>query len=93
MKETGFNLIGSPVVMNGSYTSLSPSKAYFDYNIKAQDFNIKKAYREIKLFRDMASAAEHAEGIASIDYQIAGRLDENMMPVYPSLKGSGSFIH
>lgn len=89
LQETGFELIGAPVVMNGSYKSLSPRKAVFDYQLDAREFDVKKAYKEIKLFHDLVPAAEKAEGIISLNYQLAGRLDEHMRPVYPSLKGGG----
>jgi AsmA protein len=61
----------------------------FDYHINAKDFDVKKAYNQIKLFHDMASSAAHAEGLISLDYKSAGKLNSNMMPVYPSLKGGG----
>jgi AsmA protein len=37
----------------------------------------------------MATSAAKAQGIISLDYQLAGKLDGNMRPVYPSLKGGG----
>lgn len=89
LNETGFSLIDAPVTMNGNYKSISPKKAQFDYQIKADEFDIKKAYKEIKLFRDMASSASSAEGIVSLDYKLSGKLNQNMQPVYPSLKGGG----
>ena len=89
MQNTGFNLIGCNVVMNANYQAVSTQKANFDYNIKASDFDIKRAYNEIEVFRKMASAAEKAQGIVSLDYQLKGRLNGNMEPVYPSLTGGG----
>lgn len=89
MQNTGFNLIGCDVNMNASYEGITPKKALFDYDIKATDFDIKKAYKEIKIFREMASAAEKAEGIISLDYKLKGRLNSKMQPVYPSLVGNG----
>jgi AsmA protein len=89
LEEGQFGLIGTKVDMQMGYESVNPRKALFDYQVKAQDFDIQRAYREIKLFRDMASAAENAEGIVSLDYAIAGRLDRHMQPVYPSLVGGG----
>jgi AsmA protein len=89
LKQAGFNLIGAPVVMDATYGSLTPQKAYFDYHINAKDFDIKKAYNQIKLFHDMASSAAGAEGIVSLDYQLSGKLNSSMRPVYPSLKGGG----
>ncbi|MDL2141470.1 AsmA-like C-terminal region-containing protein [Flavobacterium tructae] len=90
MQNTGFNLIGCDVSMNANYQAITPKKANFDYAIKASDFDIKKAYNEIEVFRKMASAAEKAQGIVSLDYQLKGRLNSNMSPVYPSLAGGGT---
>ncbi|QDW20035.1 AsmA-like C-terminal region-containing protein [Flavobacterium sp. KBS0721] len=90
MQNTGFNLIGCNVAMNANYQAITPQKANFDFTIKASDFDIKKAYNEIEVFRKMASAAEKAQGIVSVDYQLKGRLNGNMDPVYPSLVGGGT---
>ncbi len=89
LKQTGFSLIDAPVVMDATYYSLSLHKAFFDYSINAKEFDVKRAYNEIKLFHDLAPAASKAEGIVSLDYKLSGKLDENMQPVYPSLKGGG----
>ncbi len=89
LKQAGFNLIGAPVVMDATYGSINPQKAFFDYHINAQDFDIKKAYNQIKLFHDMASSAKGAQGIVSLDYKLSGKLNSNMRPIYPSLKGGG----
>ena len=89
LKQTGFELIGAPVIMDATYKSLSSKRADFSYHINAKEFDIKKAYKEIKLFHDMASAAASAEGIVSLDYQLKGKLNAAMYPVYPSLEGGG----
>lgn len=89
MQNAGFNMIGCNVVMDANYKSNTPKKAEFDYHIKATDFDIKRAYNEVKLFREMASAAENAQGIVSLDYNLKGRLNANMEPVFPSLIGKG----
>jgi len=89
MQNTGFNLIGCAVRMNAKYQATTTKKAIFEYDIKADDFDIKKAYDEIKIFREMASAAEKAEGIISLEYKLKGRLNDKMEPVYPSLVGNG----
>ena len=90
LNKLGFSLIDAPVVMDASYGSLSPTKATFTYHINAQNFNIRRAYNEIKLFHDLATSASKAEGVVSLDYQLSGNLDANMHPVYPSLKGGGT---
>lgn len=88
--QTGFTLIGCKVLMDAHYGSLSPTKAFFDYHLQASDFDINKAWREIKLFHDMASSAGKAYGIVSLDYNLKGKLDGSMRPVYPSLEGGGT---
>ncbi|XHR95099.1 AsmA-like C-terminal region-containing protein [Mucilaginibacter sp. UC70_90] len=89
LKQTGFSLIGAPVVMDATYGSINPQKAFFDYHINAKEFDIQRAYREIKLFHDMATSAAHVQGVVSLDYKLAGKLNSDMKPVYPSLKGGG----
>lgn len=89
MQNTGFDLIGCTVAMNATYKSVDSKNARFEYHIKANEFDIKRAYKEVKLFREMASAAEKAQGIISLDYNLKGRLNANMEPVFPSLSGNG----
>jgi AsmA protein len=89
LDSTAFRLADALVNIKAGYGSLSPKKAQFNFEIKADSFDVKKAYKEVKLFRDMASSAAKAEGIVSLDYNLEGKLDGNMMPIYPSLKGGG----
>lgn len=90
LKNAAFNVIDANVNMDILYGSQSPEKAFFDFKVNAKDFDIKRAYNEIKMFREMASAAESAEGIVSLDYKVAGILNQNMEPIYPSLSGGGT---
>jgi len=89
LNRTGFSIIGAPVTMDAVYTPLSEQSAAFDYRINARQFDIKRAYNEIRLFHDMATSAGSASGIVGLDYHVNGRLDENMHIVYSSLKGEG----
>ncbi|MBO9731419.1 MAG: AsmA family protein [Chitinophaga sp.] len=89
LNQTGFTIIGAPVEMDATYVSLQPKRASFDYHITAKEFDIKRAYNEIKIFHDMATSAAYASGVVGLDYRLNGKLDENMNPVYPSLKGGG----
>ena len=89
LKQTGFTLIGAPVVMDATYGSTTPQKAYFDYHINAKEFDIQRAYKEVKMFHDMASSAAHVQGVVSLDYKLNGKLNGDMKPIYPSIKGGG----
>lgn len=89
IKQTGFTLIDAPVVLDASYQALNPNRAAFTAHFVAKEFSISKAYKEIKLFHDMATAAASADGIVSLDYALKGKLNETMYPIYPSLEGGG----
>jgi AsmA protein len=90
LNNSSVDIIGCNVKTELVYQSESPSRANFDFKIAAQNFDVQRAYKEIKLFREMASAAENAEGIISLDYKVAGKLNENMQPIFPSLTGGGT---
>lgn len=89
MRNTRFSIAGAKVNMEGSYAPQHTQSALFTAKLKADSFDVKKAYDEIPLFREMASAAKGVKGLVSLDYALDGRLDETMYPVMPSLKGSG----
>lgn len=90
LKNGTLGIIGATANMNGTYKNEGKEKAYFDYTIKANDFDVKRAYNEIKLFKEIVTAAENAEGIVSLDYAIKGVLNNQMKPVMPSLEGKGT---
>lgn len=89
LKDVAFRMIDASFKMNASYYGETPRKALFDFKLKADSFSIAKAYKEIPMFREMASSASAVQGMAGVDYSLSGRLNENMSPVYPSLKGGG----
>jgi AsmA protein len=89
LKESTMRVAGAIIKMEASYASLNPQKAAFDFSLKADSFDIRRAYNEVKLFHDLASSAAKTKGIVSIDYQVNGLLNADMMPDYPTLKGGG----
>ncbi len=84
------NIIDASALMNGFYENMGTQKANFDFKMKAAEFDIKRAYNEIKMFRELASSAENAEGIIGMDYEIKGVLNNKMEPIMPSLEGGGT---
>jgi AsmA protein len=89
LRDVHFGVMGTSVSMDGAYESVSPTKAIFDYRVDARDFDVKKAYQEVDLFHDLVPSAANAEGIVSLNYHLAGKLNASMDPVMPSLKGEG----
>ncbi|WP_444647860.1 AsmA family protein [Flavobacterium columnare] len=82
-------IIDSPVMFTGNYKAKTSKRAQFGMDLSVEEFDVKKAYKEVKLFREMASAAANAEGIISLKYQLKGVLNDDMFPVFPSLQGGG----
>jgi AsmA protein len=89
LKSASFDLIGCKVAMDATYGNISPARAFFNFHITANDFDIRRAYNEVELFRNLASSAGKCEGIVSLDYALKGKLGPGMTPVYPSLEGGG----
>ncbi|MFM9951929.1 MAG: AsmA-like C-terminal region-containing protein [Saprospiraceae bacterium] len=89
LQQTEAKIAGATLHMEGNYAPSGLRKAGFELALKADSFDVKRAYDEIPLFREMASAAAKAKGLVSADYQLQGRLNDKMEPVYPSIKGKG----
>ena len=90
LQKTTFNIIGSNVTIDANYANKGAEKANFGMNLLTTDFDIKRAYKEVKLFREMVTAAESADGVANLVYKISGVLNNEMFPIFPSLVGGGT---
>ena len=90
LNDGQLNMVGGSALMEGYYRPVAQDKALFSYQVKAQNLDIQRAYTEMELFHDLVPAAEKASGIISLDYQISGSLDGQMLPELPSLEGGGT---
>jgi len=89
LNETEFEMIGSTFNADGTYLPINAKKAKFGINMKAKNFDIQRAYKEITLFREMVSAAEKAYGKVSLDYHLEGDLGADFFPRLKTIKGEG----
>jgi len=94
MQLTGgrLNIAGAAFSLNARYAPESINEADFSFAVKADSFNIRKAYNEIPMIRELFTSAASMNGDVSMKYDIAGKLDANMSPVLPSLKGGGQIV-
>lgn len=92
LHEAKFGLIDTQFLLNGTYQPINTKRALFGFDIDAQQFDIQKAYKQLALFREMATAAESASGQVSLKYQLQGTLNQEMYPNMKSIKGSGDLI-
>lgn len=89
IKNTRINMAGAKFSLEAGYKPINMDMANFSFNVKADSFDIRRAYREIPIFRELVSSAANVKGVVSTEYSIAGKLNQNMEPIYPSLKGKG----
>jgi AsmA protein len=89
LKNTSFDIVGSRMNIDARYQDESPLTANYDVALKVLDFDVQRAYNEIDMVREMATAAKNVKGIVSLDYKLKGDFDKNMKPIYPSLEGGG----
>jgi AsmA protein len=89
LKDGGFTMIGCKVAMDATYGSVTAVQGFFEFHVKAEDFDVRRGYNEVAMIREMAPSAGKAEGIVSLDYRVKGMLDADMFPVMHSLAGEG----
>ncbi|HRR49202.1 MAG TPA: AsmA-like C-terminal region-containing protein [Bacteroidales bacterium] len=89
LKNTTLQIAGARFLLSANYKPLSHEKALFDMSVRADSFDIHRAYNEIPLFKELVRSAESIYGKVSLQYSLKGELDREMSPIYPSLKGSG----
>jgi AsmA protein len=90
LKNSTLNLVDGTAQVDGVYQPIDAKKALFTMNIKAENFNIEKGYNSVAIFKELAPAAAQASGVVSIDYDLSGTLNEEMLPVFNELKGKGT---
>ena len=89
LRNTGFNIAGAHLLMNASYLPTTTQRADFNFSMKADSFDVQRAYHEIPMFKELLTSAENTEGLISMEYALKGRLNEKMEAIYPSIKGKG----
>ena len=89
LEQIQAGMAGATFHISGDYTPEDLRRAAFSAAFKADSFDVRRAYNEIPLFREMAPAAAKAEGLVSVNYELAGQLNAQMAPVYPGIKGGG----
>lgn len=90
VRNAGLQIAGTNVAMAGTYKPSHPRLAKYDATFKASNFDIQRAYNEIPIFQQMVSMAKDAYGIASLEYNLAGSIDENMDADFRSIAGEGT---
>ncbi|MBA4056744.1 MAG: outer membrane assembly protein, partial [Marivirga sp.] len=89
IRESGFNSLNARFMASGTYDSRDLEHPLFDFNLKIDELDIQKAYKGMKIMRELLPAAADAHGLFSIDYKLRGELDSSMYPKTTTLIGGG----
>lgn len=89
MSSLSFNMLGGSIVMNGKYDTRIPENPAFEYQLNIQKLSIPQAYTSFSTVQAFAPMAQLMNGNFSTNFNINGRLKEDMTPVFESLNGQG----
>ncbi|MBS1979257.1 MAG: AsmA family protein [Bacteroidetes bacterium] len=89
LHETGFNTLDAKFNISGDYDTRDMDHAAFDVDLSIKDLDINKAYRELHLVRQLASAAADTYGLFSLDYKLKGELKHDFTAKTETLVGGG----
>ncbi|HQQ81767.1 MAG: AsmA-like C-terminal region-containing protein [Cyclobacteriaceae bacterium] len=88
-KETGFNTLNAAFNISGDYNTRDMNHPAFDLSLDIKELDISRAYREMRLVRELLPAAGNADGMFSITYKLKGELNDALYPRYETLIGGG----
>ncbi|HCW06436.1 MAG TPA: outer membrane assembly protein [Cytophagales bacterium] len=89
LNETGFNSLNAKFSFDADYNTRDLNHPLFDMKLNVSDLDINRAYKEVKLFRDLAPSAANTYGKFSVDYKLKGELAKDMTPKLGTLIGGG----
>jgi len=89
-KNTGMELIGGTMLMDGVFDGVNPKMPFADINFKMQNFDIPKAFVYFDLFKQYAPFAEKMTGLFALDMEMESNMDEEMNMIFSTLTGSGT---
>jgi hypothetical protein len=89
MDKLAFNTLGGDFLVNGSYNTQDIKHPAFGMAMKMNKVQIPEAYKTFNTIQTLAPVAKNMQGSFSLNINMNGELDKEMMPVYPTLSGTG----
>jgi AsmA protein len=89
LHETGFNSLDAKFSVSADYNTKDMLHPLFDMDVDVKDLDINRAYKEVKLMRDLAPSAANVFGKFSVTYKLKGELAKDMSPKLETLAGGG----
>src|SRR5258706_1823242 len=89
LHETGFNSLNARFSVTADYSTKDLAHPLFDLDLDVKDLDINRAYREVKLIRDLAPSTANVYGKFSVTYKLKGEFAKDMSPKLETLNGGG----
>lgn len=91
MDKLNFNSLGGSFLFSGDYNTQDMTKPSFKMDMVMKDVAAKDVYKTFSTVKKIAPIANYVEGNVNLALIMSGLLDNEMMPVYETLNGNGSF--
>jgi hypothetical protein len=89
IKDAGMNILGGTILMNADYDTRDTLKPVMKADMKINNIEIKDAFRTFVTIRKFAPTAKGIDGRVNIQLAYQSLLGKDMMPVIPTIDGSG----
>lgn len=90
LKGLSFETLGGSVTMDGKYDTRDPEMPGFAYTLHMKEISIPGAYEHFNTVKTFAPMAKAMDGHFHTDFEIKGKMQRDMTPVYKSLNGNGT---
>jgi hypothetical protein len=84
------NALGGQMAFDGYYETTNLAKPTFDLGLKIRQLDVPSAFQAFNTVQALAPVAKYATGTFSTEMRLTGPLQQNMMPVFPELRGGGT---
>ena len=89
LDRVAFNSLGGSFVTTGSYNTKDLQHPLFSFGLDVQHLDFKSAYNAFNTIKTLAPIARLLDGQFSTNFNFAGELGKDMMPVFSTLTGKG----
>jgi AsmA-like C-terminal region/AsmA family len=92
IKDAGMNMLGGTILMNADYDTRDTLKPVMKADMKINNIGVRDAFKTFVTIRKFAPTAKGIDGRVNMQLSYQSLLGKDMMPVIPTIDGSGK-IH
>jgi AsmA-like C-terminal region/AsmA family len=91
LEDFRMNALGGEIGLKGFYETTNQAKPNFDVGLTMTKVDVPSAFQAFTTVKMLAPVARYAVGNVTTDLHLTGALSTDMMPLFQSLTGKGSF--